>query len=129
MDKELKQHLQAMEARLASKDDLDRVETALLTEFHKWASPAELRAKSNALATRALDQEMELLKERVEKLEGKKASENARKMNSAPAANAPHIGGLNRLARFELTGPPGIQEFPEAAAPASSDRCFDARSR
>jgi hypothetical protein len=101
MDKELKQHLEAMEARLvskddlgrlaskddlerfaskddlerfASKDDLERVETALLTEFHKWASPAELRAKSNALATRALDQEMELLKERVEKLEGKKAS-------------------------------------------------------
>ena len=83
MDKELKQHLEAMETRLASKDDLERlaskddlerVETALLTEFHKWASPAELRAKSNPLATRALDQEMELLKERVEKLEGKKAS-------------------------------------------------------
>jgi hypothetical protein len=99
MDKELTQHLEAMEARLASKDDLgrlaskddleraearlaskgdlervearlaskedlerfaskedlERVETALLTEFHKWASPAELRAKSNALATRALD--------------------------------------------------------------------------
>jgi len=81
VDNELKQHLEAMEARLnarfdtcASRDDLEQVETALLTEFHKWASPAELRAKSNALATRALDQEFELLKERVEKLEGKKAS-------------------------------------------------------
>ncbi len=36
---------------------LEKVETALLTEFHKWASPVELRQKSHAAAIRALDTE------------------------------------------------------------------------
>jgi hypothetical protein len=47
------------------------VETSLLTEFHKWASPAEARAKSHAAVLRALDAEMEYLSDRVTKLEGK----------------------------------------------------------
>jgi hypothetical protein len=34
---------------------LEKVETTLLTEFHKWPSPVELRQKSHAAATRALD--------------------------------------------------------------------------
>jgi hypothetical protein len=34
---------------------LEKVETTLLTEFHKWASPVELRQKSHAAALRALD--------------------------------------------------------------------------
>ena len=33
---------------------LEKVETTLLTEFHKWASPVELRQKSHAAAIRAL---------------------------------------------------------------------------
>ena len=36
---------------------LEKVETALLTEFHKWASPVELRQKSHAAGIRALDTE------------------------------------------------------------------------
>jgi hypothetical protein len=36
---------------------IERVETSLLTEFHKWASPTGMRAKSHALAIRALDLE------------------------------------------------------------------------
>ncbi len=85
MDSELRQYLEGMEARIgakltdmhaifATKEDLERVETALLTEFHKWASPSEMRAKSHALAIRAMDTELEALTERVQKLEGKKAS-------------------------------------------------------
>jgi hypothetical protein len=104
MDNDLKQYLEAMEARMfasfatkedlaqlgskfatkgdlaefaskfATKEDLERVETALLTEFHKWASPSEMRAKSHALAIRAMDTELEALTERVQKLEGEKAS-------------------------------------------------------
>jgi hypothetical protein len=98
MDQELKQHLEAMESRLesrldnrigtldskigaldtrlqamdvkfATKQDLERVETNLLTEFHKWASPVEARAKTHAAAIRAIDLEMEALTERVQKLE------------------------------------------------------------
>ena len=34
---------------------LERVETKLLTEFHKWASPVELRVRSHAAALRAID--------------------------------------------------------------------------
>jgi hypothetical protein len=47
---------------------LESVETRLLTEFHKWASPVELRVRSHA-ALRAMDVEMESLAERVKKLE------------------------------------------------------------
>jgi hypothetical protein len=36
----------------------EKVETALLTEFHKWASPVELRQKSHAAAIRALGTEV-----------------------------------------------------------------------
>jgi hypothetical protein len=55
-------------SKFATKEDLERVETALLTEFHKWASPSEMRAKSHALAIRAMDTELEALTERVQKL-------------------------------------------------------------
>jgi hypothetical protein len=50
---------------------LERLETTLLTEFHKWASPAELRARSHAAAIRALDLEFENLQERVKNLESR----------------------------------------------------------
>ena len=81
MDQELKQYLDAKFAEADAKVDtkfadvyakIERVETALLTEFHKWASPAEMRAKTHAAALRAIDLEMESLTERVDKLEGKK---------------------------------------------------------
>ncbi len=53
-------------------EQLRTVETSLLTEFHKWASPAEARQRTHAAALRAIDLEMESLTERVDKLEGKK---------------------------------------------------------
>jgi hypothetical protein len=89
MDQELRQYLDAkfsqvdakfsqmdakfsqMDAKFATKQDLERVETALLTEFHKWASPADMRARTHAAALRAIDLEMESLTERVEKLENR----------------------------------------------------------
>jgi hypothetical protein len=87
MDQELKQYLDrkftevdakfaaidarfaAMDAKFATRQDLERVETTLLTEFHKWASPADARAKTHTAAIRAIDLEMEALTERVQKLE------------------------------------------------------------
>ncbi len=83
MDQELKQHLDGingklgdinkklaeMDAKFATKQDVERVETALLTEFHKWASPADMRARTHAAALRAIDLEMESLTDRVQKLE------------------------------------------------------------
>ena len=81
MDNELKQYLDGkfadlggkvgekfaeLEARFATKQDVERVETALLTEFHKWASPADMRARTHAAALRAIDLEMESLADRVQ---------------------------------------------------------------
>lgn len=67
MDDELKIHLQAMESRIYER--LEAVETRLLTEFHKWASPVEVRQRSHAAALRALDVEMEAIADRVKKVE------------------------------------------------------------
>ena len=61
--------IQASEQRTNAR--IEQVETALLTEFHKWASPAEMRAKTHAAAIRAIDAEIEYLSDRVTKLEGK----------------------------------------------------------
>ena len=64
--------LEALEQRVNAR--IEMVETALLTEFHKWASPAEARARTHAAALRAIDLEMEGLDGRVSALEKKKAS-------------------------------------------------------
>lgn len=50
--------------------ELHRVETALLTAFHKWASPVEMRVRSHTAALRALDIELESVSDRVTKIEG-----------------------------------------------------------
>jgi hypothetical protein len=52
-------------------EQLREVETSLLTEFHKWASPSEARQRTHTAALRAIDLEMEALPERIAKLEGK----------------------------------------------------------
>jgi hypothetical protein len=75
MDTELKAYLEAMDRRIGDRIDaldakIERVETSLLTEFHKWASPNEARMRTHTATLRALDLEMEALSERVDKLEG-----------------------------------------------------------
>jgi hypothetical protein len=51
---------------------LERLETALLREFHKWASPNEARMRTHTAALRAIDLELEAVSERVTKLEERK---------------------------------------------------------
>lgn len=74
--RELESHFEARighaEARLQAR--IEQVETNLLTEFHKWASPADARARTHSAALRALDLEMEQLSDRVKKIEDRKAS-------------------------------------------------------
>ena len=48
---------------------IEKTETTLLTEFHKWASPVELRQRSHAAAMRAFDAELEAVSDRVTKVE------------------------------------------------------------
>jgi len=52
-------------------EQLRTIETSLLTEFHKWASPLEARQRTHTATLRAIDLEMESLSGRVSKLEGK----------------------------------------------------------
>lgn len=59
---------------VAFNEALERVETRLLTEFHKWASPMEMRQRTHTATLKALDAEMEYIQDRVTKLEGNKAS-------------------------------------------------------
>ncbi len=50
---------------------IEKLETTLLTEFHKWASPIDLRQRTHAAALRALDAEVESLSDRPKNLEGR----------------------------------------------------------
>ena len=63
---------QWIEERLGGlSEKIEKVETTLLTEFHKWASPQEMRQRTHAAAIRALDAEVEALGDRVNKIEGR----------------------------------------------------------
>ena len=53
-------------------EHLREMETTILTEFHKWASPFEARQRSHSAGMRAIDEEIEHLKDRVSKLEGRR---------------------------------------------------------
>ena len=77
MDADERQYLIEMEERIISSlkavvnERSEQVETKLLTEFHKWASPAEARSRTISAALRAIDLEMEAIDDRVKKLEGR----------------------------------------------------------
>ena len=77
MDAELKRYLVGMEERIISSlkeylnERCELVETKLLTEFHKCASPAEARHRTISAALRAIDLEMEANAALAQKLEGR----------------------------------------------------------
>src|SRR5271166_1882155 len=54
----------ASEERLSAR--IEKTETVLLTEFHKWASPVEMRQRTHAAALRAIDAEMKRDRSRQE---------------------------------------------------------------
>jgi hypothetical protein len=41
--------------RVEFSERLEKLETTLLTEFHRWASPVEMRQRSHAAVLRVLD--------------------------------------------------------------------------
>ena len=77
MDAELKQYLIGMEERTIASlkeyvnERCEQVETKLLTEFHKWPSPAEARRRTISAALRATDLETESFHDLTKKLEGR----------------------------------------------------------
>jgi len=67
LHQQLHQQLETLEGRFTQQ--LETLETKLLTAFHDWASPTEQRLRSHSAVMRALDLELETLQERVTKLE------------------------------------------------------------
>jgi len=66
------EHFAEIKAKLVDLEHkIEHVETALLTEFHKWASPNEMRQRTHAAAIRALDTEIENHEDRLKSLESR----------------------------------------------------------
>lgn len=61
---QLEQRVESLEERF--EEQLQKLETTLLTEFHKWGSPVELRQRSHAATLRAHYAEMEAQRRRQE---------------------------------------------------------------
>jgi len=79
MDTELKQYLEQMEGRLNAR--IEKSETSLLTAFHDWARPMEIRVRNaSSVASNAagfamgFEERLALAEERISALERKKAS-------------------------------------------------------
>ena len=51
------------------REHVERIETKLLTEFHKWASPNTKRLNSHTSDIAALYEELQTMRERIEALE------------------------------------------------------------
>ena len=65
--------MDAIDARLTAIDaKIEKVETTLLTEFHKWASPVDAKLRTHRSWFTEIDAELQLLKARLDKLEGGK---------------------------------------------------------
>jgi len=64
---EISRQISGSEERMGAR--MEKIETALLTEFHKWASPVITRLRSHSDALRTMDLELEALQGRVDKLE------------------------------------------------------------
>ncbi len=65
---EISRQISGSEERMGAR--MEKIETALLTEFHKWASPVITRLRSHSDALRTMDLELEALQGRVDKIEG-----------------------------------------------------------
>ena len=59
--------IHASEERMT--EQMRNIETTLLTEFQKWASPIEMRLKTHTATLRAVDAEIEYLSGRVKDIE------------------------------------------------------------
>jgi len=59
--------IRASEDRMT--EQMRNIETTMLTEFQKWASPVEMRLKTHTATLRAVDAEIEYLSGRVKDIE------------------------------------------------------------
>ena len=82
MDEELKSYLEALETRLREHSEAmetrlrehvskecEKVETKLLTAFHGWARPAEIKVRGAAQTVAGFDERLDMAEERIGALE------------------------------------------------------------
>jgi hypothetical protein len=76
MDQELKQYLDKrfdeLETRLEAR--IEKTETNLLTAFHGWARPMELRVGNMTTIVMGFEERMTLAEQRISQLERKRPS-------------------------------------------------------
>jgi hypothetical protein len=71
MDEELKKYLDEMKRELREhvSEQCEKVETKLLTEFHKWGSTADARYRQTHAVVAGIDDRMLAVEDRVSALE------------------------------------------------------------
>ena len=69
MDEDLKSYLAAQFG--AQREEMRQIETNLLTAFHNWARPMEIRQRNASTTVSAFDERISLVEERVSILERK----------------------------------------------------------
>jgi hypothetical protein len=87
MDQDLRQYLEGMEGRMNARMDgridsleermnakIEKVETNLLTAFHGWARPMEIRVRGSITIVDGFEERLTLVEERLRKLDENKAS-------------------------------------------------------
>ena len=83
MDQELKQYLDSNFARIDKRFEeleallearIEKTETNLLTAFHGWARPMELRVGNMTTIVMGFEERMTLAEQRISQLERKRAS-------------------------------------------------------
>lgn len=68
---ELQTELKALEERLKTYmgEQIERLETKLLTAFHGWARSIEIRVRTDEASAHGVDERVALLEERVSRIE------------------------------------------------------------
>ncbi len=82
MDPELRQYLEGMESRMDTKLEaleervnarIEKVETNLLTAFHGWARPMEIRVRGSVAIVLGFEEPLTLAEERLRQLDEKRS--------------------------------------------------------
>ena len=72
MDDDLKQYLEAIEARINAR--IEKTETTLLRAFHGWSRSMEIRVRHSSSSVAGFDERLALAEERISDLERREAS-------------------------------------------------------
>lgn len=66
--------LEERSEQFPTKDDVEKIETSLLTAFHGWARPMEVRVNNVTTIVMGFEERLALAEQRISELERKRAS-------------------------------------------------------